>query len=39
MEKVRWTRGDSSASTERARRAVVARGEVGKGMLIVLVGC
>ena len=33
---MRRTRGESSASTERAREAVVARCGVGKGMLMVL---
>ena len=35
-ENVRWTRGDSSASTCRARRAAEARRWVGSGMSIVL---
>jgi hypothetical protein len=35
-EKARRTRGESSASTERARRAVDARLGVGKGMDRVL---
>lgn len=38
MEKVRRTRGESSASTESARRAVVARWGVGRGMWRVLGG-
>jgi hypothetical protein len=35
-EKARRTRGESSASTERAREAVLARWEEGKGMWRVL---
>lgn len=35
----RRTRGESSASTERAREAVEARWGVGKGMLRVLRSC
>lgn len=35
-EKERRTKGDSSWSTERARRALFARRWVGKGMHIVL---
>jgi len=35
----RRTRGESSASTERAREAVEARWGVGKGMLSVLRSC
>lgn len=37
VEKERRTRGESSASTARAREAVVARCAVGKGMLRVSV--
>ena len=37
-EKVRWTKGESSVSTERAWRAEVARRCVGSGVWIVLVG-
>jgi len=38
-EKARRTRGESSASTERAREAVEARWGVGKGMFRVLRSC
>lgn len=38
MERERRTRGESSASTERAREAVVARWEDGRGMERVLGG-
>lgn len=37
-EKVRRTRGESSASTDRAERAADARRGVGRGMSIVLFG-
>lgn len=37
-EKVRRTRGESSASTERAERAADARRGVGRGMSRVLLG-
>lgn len=37
-ERWRWTRGDSSLSTERDWRAIFARRDVGKGILIVLGG-
>lgn len=36
-EKVRRTSGESSGSTERARRAILARRGVGKGRVIVLI--
>lgn len=36
MEKERWTKEESSASTDRAREAVIARCAVGKGMFRVL---
>ena len=38
-ENFRRTRGESSASTWRAWRAVLARRWVGKGVLIILLNC